>query len=425
VLVCVLFSLGPALRATRRDPATAMAAGGRSSTDGHDAMRLHRGLVVVQIAFSIVLVVGALLFVRTLRKLNDVDLGFDPAVLVASVDLRRTAVQPAARMQAFEDIVARLHTVAGVRYAAETVIVPLSGADWNGQIVTGGEVQGGDAHFNAVGIDYFRVMAMPLLRGRAFGRQDQPAAPRAAVVNQAFMRRYFPNEDPIGRTFQVNGSSGQRPTYHIVGLVNDTKFLQIGEAHTLPIAYLAAVQEMIPTPAALRIVVRTDMPAGSITPALTRAITAAAPGAAVSYDAVARYIDTLLLPQRLVAWLSGFFGLLAVLIASIGLYGIMSYLVTRRRIEIGVRMALGAEPGTVIRMIFAESGTLLAIGLVIGVALAALASRPAASLLYGLTPLDPASFALGAGALTCVALLAVWVPARRASKVAPIVALRE
>jgi predicted lysophospholipase L1 biosynthesis ABC-type transport system permease subunit len=182
-LVCVLFGLGPAVKATRRDPATAMQPAGRSSTDGHDAMRLRRALVVAQIAFSIVLVVGALLFVRTLHKLGDVDLGFDPAVLVAAIDLRRTVVPPAERMRTFEAIVSRLASVNGVESAAEAVIVPLSGADWNGQIVKDGEVQNGEVHFNAVGIDYFRVMGTAVLRGRAFTRQDRPGGPRAAIVN--------------------------------------------------------------------------------------------------------------------------------------------------------------------------------------------------------------------------------------------------
>src|SRR5205823_14384938 len=143
VLTCVLFGLSPALKATRRDLANAMQPGGRSSTEGHEALALRRGLVVVQVALSMVLVVGALLFGRTLRNLGSVELGFDPDVVVASIDLRRTAVQPEARTQAFAGIVARLHQVPGVRHAAQTLIVPLSGADWNGQIVKGGVAQDG------------------------------------------------------------------------------------------------------------------------------------------------------------------------------------------------------------------------------------------------------------------------------------------
>ena len=189
-------------------------------------------------------------------------------------------------------------------------------------------------------------------------------------------------------------------------------------------AYLAVSQGTM-APPDFRIVLRADVPSAALTRALTRAITEVAPGAAVSYDGVSNYIETLLVPERLMAWLSGFFGVLALLIAAIGLYGVMSYFVTRRRIEIGVRMALGAEPRTVIRMVLAESGTLVALGVAIGVALAIVASRYAESLLYGLTPLDPASFALGISALGLVSLLAAWIPARRASRLVPSVALRE
>ncbi|HEY1307755.1 MAG TPA: ABC transporter permease [Vicinamibacterales bacterium] len=421
-LACLLFGLGPALKATRRDPATAMQPAGRSSSDGHDAVALRRGLVVAQVAVSIVLVVGSLLFVRTLRKLDEVDLGFDPSVLAASIDLRRTAVQPAARILTFERIVERLDAVNGVREASLAMIVPLAGADWNGRILTGGALQDGDVHFNAVGQEYFRVMTIPVLQGRTFEGQDQPGTPRAALVNEAFARRYFPTADPIGKTFQTDA---RVETYHIVGLVRDSRFIDVGEEHALPIAYLAVAQELIPTPSSLHVIIRTDLPAASIAPALTRVMSDVAPGVAVSYDTVARHVDTLLLPQRLVAWLSSFFAILAVLIASIGLYGLISYLVSRRRVEIGVRMALGAEPPTVLRMLLGESGVLLAAGLVIGLSLATVVSRAASGLLYDVTPLDPISYGLGTAVLVSTAVLAAWIPARRASRIAPIIVLRE
>jgi len=439
-VACMLFGLGPALTATRRDPATTLEPGGRSSTDGHDAVAVRRGLVVGQVALSIVLVVGAVLFGRTLRNLGAVDLGFDPNVLVASVDLRRTAVPAEARTRTFADIVARLREVPGVGHAAETLIVPLSGADWNGRIVRGGVAQEGGVHFNEVGGSYFRAMATPLLSGRTFDDRDRPDTPRSAIVNETFARRHFPNEDPIGQTFQMDMPAGAaQPVYQIVGVSKDAKYLGVREERTaaairfsahessamfLPIAYLAASQNTM-APPDFRIVLRADMPPSSITRALTRAITDVAPGAAVSYDAIAKYVDALLVTERLIAWLSGFFGALATLIAAIGLYGVMSCLVTRRRVEIGVRMALGAEPRTVIRMVLADSGRLLAVGVVIGAALAVVASRYAASLLYGLTPSDATSFAVAIGALSAASLVAAWIPARRASTLAPAVALRE
>src|SRR6266513_2857534 len=360
VCTCVLFGLSPALKVTRRDLANAMQPGGRSSTEGHEPLALRRGLVVVQVALSMVLVVGALLFGRTLKNLGAVDLGFDPDVAVVAVDLSRTG--------------------------------------------------------------------------------ERPDGAKSVIVNQTFARRYFQNADPIGKTFQMELPPGSPQTaYHIVGLVRDAKYLQVREERTsaalrfstnessgmfLPIAYLAVSQDSAPPPD-LRIVLRADVPPASLTHALTRAITEVAPGAAVSYDAVTNYIDRLLVTERLMAWLSGFFGVLAMLIAAIGLYGVMSYLVTRRRIEIGVRMALGAEPRTIIRMMFAECGVLLASGIAIGVALAGVTLRYAAALLYGLTPLDASSFVLAVGGLGLASVLATWFPARRASRLAPTVALRE
>src|SRR5213083_250721 len=427
VCTCVLFGLSPALKATRRDLANAMQPGGRSSTEGHEALALRRGLVVVQVALSLVLVVGALLFGRTLKNLGAVDLG-------------RTAVRPEARTQTLAAIVTRLHQVPGVRHTAEALIVPLSGSDWNGRIVTGGAVQDGDVHFNEVGGNYFRVMGTPLLAGRTFDGRDRPDAAKSAIVNETFARRYFQNADPIGKTFQMELPPGSpQPTYHIVGLVRDAKFLQVREERTsavyrfsanepsamfLPMAYVAASQDSTPTPD-FRIVLRSDVPAASLTRVLTRAITEVAPAAAVSYDAVTSYIDRLLVTERLMAWLSGFFGVLAMLIAAIGLYGVMSYLVTRRRIEIGVRMALGAAPRTIIRMMFAECGVLLASGIAVGAALAGVTLRYAAALLYGLTPLDASSFALAIGGLGLASVFATWLPVRRASRLAPTVALRE
>ena len=320
------------------------------------------------------------------------------------------------------------------------MIVPLSGGDWNGRIVKGGAVQDGDVHFNEVGGNYFRVMKTPLLAGRTFDGRDQPDAPKAVIVNETFARRYFQNTDLIGKTFQMELPPGSpQPTYHIVGLVRDAKYLQVREERTtaavrfsanessavfLPIAYLAVSQSRMPPPD-FRIVVRADVQPASLTRALTRAIAEAAPAASVSYDAVTTYIQRLLVTERLMAWLSGFFGVLAMLIASIGLYGVTSYIVTRRRVEIGVRMALGAEPRAVIRMMLRESGLLLAVGVLIGVALAGVALRYAEGLLYGLTPLDATSFALATSLLGFVSLLGAWFPARRASKLDPAVALRE
>ena len=426
VFACLLFGLSPALKATGTNPGKTMQSGGRSSTDAHEAFALRRGLVVLQVALSMVLVVGALLFGRSLRNLATVDAGFrQDGIVAVDVDLRRTAVKPKARQQAFAELMARVRAVPGVRHAAETFVVPMSRSDWNERIVIGGVLRDGVAHFNQVGGEYFRAMETPLLAGRTFDLQDRIGSAQTAIVNESFARRYFGNTSPLGQTFQMEATPGnpQQPVYHIVGLVKDTKYLDLREEFK-PIAYLAMSQEL-ELASFLDVVVRSDLPMTSITPALTRAMMDAAPGAAVSYETITTYVRDSLGAERLMASLSGFFGVLAMLIATIGLYGVMSYIVTRRTVEIGIRMALGADPRTVVRMVLGESGVLLAAGVAIGVALAVMASRWAAALLYGLEPWDPASFALAVGALGFVSLLAAWIPARRASQLEPTIALRE
>jgi ABC-type antimicrobial peptide transport system permease subunit len=205
--------------------------------------------------------------------------------------------------------------------------------------------------------------------------------------------------------------------------VTDSKYDDVRE-ELKPIAYLAHAQEPEPL-AFLQIVIRPETALGSLKPALTRAILDATPGAAVSYDTITTYVRDSLVTERVMASLSGFFGALAMLIATIGLYGLMSYTVMRRQVEIGIRMALGADPGAVIRMVLRESGVLLLSGIAVGVLLAIVVSRSAASLLYGLEPWDPASFVLAAAALSAISMVAAWLPARRASRVPPTVALRE
>ena len=191
-----------------------------------------------------------------------------------------------------------------------------------------------------------------------------------------------------------------------------------------PIAYLAHAQEPEPL-AFLQVVIRSDTALGSLKSSLTDAILDATPGAAVSYDTITTYVRDSLVTERMMASLSGFFGGLAMLIATIGLYGVMSYTVSRRQVEIGIRMALGADPRAVIRMILRESGVLLLSGIGVGLVLAVVVSRSAASLLYGLEPWDVPSFAIASGALGLVSIAAAWIPARRASHVAPTIALRE
>ncbi|MBA3296212.1 MAG: ABC transporter permease [Acidobacteria bacterium] len=425
MLACLLFGLSPALKATGANPGKTMQAGGRSTTDSHQRFAMRRGLVVVQVALSMVLIVGALLFARSLQNLVTLDPGFrQEGILAVNVDVRRSGITEGARTQTYAQVMERVRAVAGVQSAAEAFIVPMSGSGWNQNLVIGGIKKDGNVNFNRVGADYFRAMGTPLLAGRTFGPEDRLGATETTIVNESLARKYLGGANPIGQVFQLDTSPGQpSPHYQVIGLVKDTKYQDLREDF-MPIAYFAAAQETDIGPF-LDLVVRSDMPLASITPTLTRAIRDAAPGATVAYETLSTYVRDSLVTERLMASLSGFFGILAMLIATIGLYGVMSYMVSRRKVEIGIRMALGADPRSVVRMVLGESGTLLALGVVIGTVLAAVASRWAASLLFGLESWDPASFAVAGAALALVSLAAAWIPARRASRLAPTIALRE
>ena len=425
VTTCVLFGLSPALAVTATNPGQALHAGGRSSTDSHERFSIRRGLVVVQIALSTALVVGAMLFGRTLQNLVHVDPGFRPdGVMAIEVDVKRTRIQPTGRRDVFQQILDRVRAVPGVGAGAEVAIAPISGSTWSQSIAIGGVVQSGNVYFNQVSGEYFEVMRTPLIAGRTFDTHDRPGSPKVVVVNQAFLRRYFPDRSPLGETFQFEPSPGSsQADFHIVGVVKDTKYVDLRQEFR-PIAYFAASQDDRPEPL-LSMVVRSETPQASLAPVITRAITEAVPGAFVSYYTLTGFIDESLKTEKLMASLSGFFGVLAMIIAVVGLYGVMSYLVARRKVEIGIRMALGADPAAVVRMVIAESGALVAIGVVAGVAFAILVSGSAQALFYALEPWDPSSLVLAAGTLAAVSLLAAWIPARRASRISPLAALRE
>jgi predicted permease len=421
VLACLLFGLSPALKATGTDPGRAMQSGSRSSTDSAERFAVRRALVVLQVALSMVLVVGAVLFARSLRNLVTLDPGFQQdGILTMRVDLRRASVTPETQPAVYRDVMGRVRAVPGVTAAAETYIVPLSGAVWNQLVVIDGEKKQGIVNLNRVGPDFFKTLQTPIVSGRAFTPDDRPGATDVAIVNETFAHRYFASENPIGRTFQLND---QQPVYRIVGVVKDTKYEDLREDFTA-IGYFPMAQDAEPSAASFGLVVRSPMTPSALTPVLTRTIREVVPGATIAYGTIGTLVRDSLAIERAMASLAGFFGVLAMLIATIGLYGVMSYMVSRRRTEIGIRMALGAEPGSVIRMVLGESSALVGAGVVIGTVLALVASRWAASLLFGLRPGDPASLMLAIAALVSVSLLAAWIPARRAARVAPTLALR-
>jgi predicted permease len=424
VLTCLLFGLTPAIRATRTDPAASMKAGGRGTTDSRERFGLRRALVVVQVALSLVLVAGALLFVRSLRNLTSLDAGFtQDNLVVASFDFRKAGVPEERRIALYQEMTDTLASLPGVEAAAQAFILPVSGAGWNNNILINGVKPKDYSNFNAVSPGFFRTMGTPVLAGRDFNAHDTPTSAKVAIVNEAFGRKYFPAQNPVGRTFQVEEPPGEpRPAYEVVGLVRDTKYSDLREPFG-PIGYFPSSQSG-PNPFT-QVLLRSPMTAASVTAEVTRAVMAVNPAIAIQYQTMQETVQQSLMRERLMATLSGFFGGLAALLATIGLYGIMSYMVARRRNEIGIRMALGANRRDVVTMIMREAGVLLIAGLVAGTALSLAAGQTAADLLFGLKPQDPGTLAMAAAGLAAVAALASYLPAQRAAGLEPTIALRD
>jgi putative ABC transport system permease protein len=268
-------------------------------------------------------------------------------------------------------------------------------------------------------------MSSALLAGRDFDQRDTQAAQRVAIVTESFARVFFGGQNPVGRTFQIDEPPDQpRPIYQVVGFAHDSAYENLRDPFE-PLAYIPAAQDERPPVQALRLVVRSTAPLSSVTSAIVALVREVHPAIVVEFQTMQSQVKNSLIRERLMATLSGFFGGLAALIAMIGLYGVMSYTVARRRNEIGIRMALGADRREVVRMIMREAGLLLAAGLVVGTLSALAAARAASTLLFGLQPHDPATFITAAASLAAVAALASYLPALRASRLEPTEALRE
>jgi predicted permease len=353
------------------------------------------------------------------------DAGFkQEGILVVNLDLRRAGVAEERRSALYQDIADRLASLPGVESAAQAFIVPVSGSGWNENIVIDGKKYKENVNFNRVSPGYFRTMGTPLLAGRDFDGRDRPGGEQSAIVTELFARTFFHGQDPIGRTFQVDEPPDQPQLLNrIVGVVKDTKYTDLREDFT-PLVFLAATQDDKPFPL-LRVVMRSSAPLGAITGEVTSAVGQTNRNIIIQFQTLPGLVRESLVRERLMATLSGFFGALAGLIATIGLYGVMSYMVARRRNEIGIRMALGAARSDVVRMVMREAGLLLIAGVIVGTVLAIAAARTAATLLFGLHPGDPATLAMAAGGLGLVAMLASYLPALRASRLEPTEALRE
>jgi putative ABC transport system permease protein len=421
-LTCLAFGLVPAWRASRVSAVNAMKANGRTSSGSRDSAALRRVLVVTQVACSLLLLFGGLLFATTLRNLLGVDAGFESRdVSTARVNFSSLSVPPPARRALTADLLDRIRQAPGVISAAEVRHVPLAGTGSSAILSTESEPTGKTSvRLNAMSSGYLRTMGVELLAGRDFDSRDSRAAPKVAIVNRTFARRLGLRDNPVGQTFRRPATSD---VFEVIGLVPDSKYLTLRE-DPLPIMFVPIAQLTVPTPFT-DFVVRSNMPVAELSSLLARTVSAVSKEIDVDVRAFDTTIRDGLVRERLMALLSGAFGILAALIAAVGLYGVMSYLVLRRTNEIGVRMALGAQRRDVLTMVLGEAGRLLVAGLVIGSVVSFAVAGSARSLIFGLGPHDLRTIGLACLVLGVTAMAASYVPARRAANLLPLVALRE
>jgi predicted permease len=426
-----LFGIVPALRATRVAPSDAIKEQGRSIV-GESRFGLGSWLVAAQVALSLVLIAAAGLFLRTFSTLANVRLGFEPEPLViVDASAKRSKVDQQGRTALFERLRAAAEGVPGVRSAALQTITPLTNSSWDTLIQNPEGLslpeRERDVHVNAVSPGYFATWGTAMVAGRDFTARDTPDAPRVIIVNETFAKKYFGGANPIGRSVRYEPVPNESDApMEIVGLVRDAVYESLRDAIP-PTMYQAVTQNRKPGPG-IDIAVRaaTGSPA-LLTRAIADALNRVDPDVTLTFTPFRAAVREATVQERVIAMLSAFFGGLALLLAGLGLYGVMSYAVSRRRTEIGIRMALGAGPAGAVRLILLRVAALVGLGVAAGTVLALWAARfmQGSSLIYGLQPRDPATLAAAAVVLGAIGALAGYLPARRASRIDPARVLRE
>jgi predicted permease len=419
----------PALRATRIAPIDALkrvntGPGGDRFANTKLAAGSSSSLVIAQVAFSLVLTAAAGLFIRTFDQLASVPLGFDAdRVLVIDVDTARARVDPAARYDYYDRLVDAVVRLPGVTDAAASIWTPLSGGGLM-QDAQGRAVHPERVVTNVVTPAWFDVYGIGIRAGRDFDHRDAANTLPVAIVNETFVRKFLAGRNAVGET--VEGMGRTRRT--VVGVVTDTVFGRSLRDAVPPMMYVPLTQSAglgRPADTGIRISVRSSSATrSSLAHSIGTALTAVNPDLTFSFRPLRDYVDAALARERLVAMLSGFFGVLAVLLAAIGLYGLTAYTVAQRRTEIAIRMALGAQRSEVIGLVLRRGLGLTAIGIALGLLAASAVTRYLEALLFGVAPVDPTTFAGVSLMLVAVAAVASYLPARRASTVDPMIALR-
>jgi putative ABC transport system permease protein len=423
----LVFGVLPALRYTRMSLAAAIK--NSRAVERQRRRRLWPGQWVVasQIALSLVVLVAAGLLLRSFVKLVTLDIGFDRNdVLMMHAEPTTAGSAPAKWMVTWDEIERRLSSIPGVMSVSRTVMTPVSGAAWNqGLQADAPNAPAGDAsltYLNSVSPGYFKTLRIAVLAGRDFGAQDTPTAPRVAIINQTAARRFYPNLDPVGRFFRLGEEQGKLgEPIQIVGVVGDFKYESLRE-ETYACAFFPIRQE--PGFRGSDFMIRTSARPSAVLSLIRESVAEVDKSISLEFNTLARQVDDSLVQERMLATLSCFFGAMALLLATMGLYGAISYMVSQRQTEFGIRTALGATGQSILMLVLRDVAAILIAGLAAGAAVSLLSVQLLQKLLFGLAPRDAATILIAIGALSAVALIAGYIPARRAAKVDPNVALR-
>jgi putative ABC transport system permease protein len=424
LLTGIVFGLVPALQVSKPDVHETLKEGGRAGS-GAARHLLRSSLAVVEICLAFVLLIGSGLMLRSFYRLLLADAGYNPeSVLTASVAAPQAKYDQPPKVRAFiEQVLTNVKALPGVEAAASTT--PLLGGWQTSFLVEGkpapplGQVPSTD--ISRVSPDYFRAMGVRLLRGRTFTEQDHADAPRVCIVDETFARTYWPDEDPIGRKIRLGGLQSQQPWMEVVGVVAHVKNYGVDQESRVE-TYLPYPQSPVN---AFTLVVRTKVEPTSLTSALRDAVRRADPDIPIfSVRTMEQIVSDNVASRRLAVVLLGVFAGLAMLLAAVGLYGVMSYNVAQRTHEIGIRMALGAQPGDVLRLVVRQGMMMALLGVAIGLAGSLALTRVVKTLLFQVSATDPATFAGISSLLVVVTVLATYIPARRATRVDPVIALR-
>ncbi|MFC5864325.1 ADOP family duplicated permease [Acidicapsa dinghuensis] len=422
LLATLLFGAAPILRALRTDPNSALKSGAQTTTSNHkfSGIDLGRALIVLQIALSLILLVGASLFLRTLNNLYAIDAGFQPEhVLLSTIQLLESSYPgETQRISAWSRILDRIRSIPGVESAGVSEMTPLDGSGRHVGFQPNGGAAGG-LNMNTVSEDYFATTGTRLIRGHSFTQSDNLASPHVAILNQSAVKEFFPDRDPLGVTVHVNDDA----TYQIVGVVQDVK--ERGLRQDAGSFIYLPFRQPYDRNFRMTLSVRTALNPEALAPTIQKLIQSSGPDILITRtETLTEQLDSSVAQQRLISALASIFGLLALVLSAIGLYGVLACSVLARTREIGIRLALGELPSRILRGFLTETSRLIILGSAIGIPASLLLARAANSLLYGVTSNNFATQILCLAILAAVALGASLLPAHRASRINPMEALR-